>query len=285
MYTATTFKKSEGNAGFIEPSLVEFNIDKTIMSKNVLIYASLDKELSIEIKHSHTLMLNMGDVCILRPNVEHRLLSNKPNTAACIEMQSGDWLNVFAVIIKDCSEIAAFLIQSANQKNTPEYLLLLSTSGYDCTHLIHDIVEERLQMLPCYQTSILGQLVNLFAVLSREYKPLNKSHNTDGVDEMIIRLIAYLNANYSSATLESTAAHFCYHPDYVSSMIKKHIGMGFTKLLQSIRMEHACVMLKETSMSICDIANQCGYKNMSHFYNVFNNRYNMTPKQYRQEHD
>ncbi|MBP1544878.1 MAG: helix-turn-helix transcriptional regulator [Oscillospiraceae bacterium] len=64
-------------------------------------------------------------------------------------------------------------------------------------------------------------------------------------------------------------------------LYKKHFGISFTEDLISFRMDRARYLLKNTSMSVQRIAEECGYTNAAHFMRQFKEREKISAGQYR----
>ena len=64
-------------------------------------------------------------------------------------------------------------------------------------------------------------------------------------------------------------------------LYKKYFGTSFTEELITFRMDRAKYLLKNTSMSVQRIAEECGYTNAAHFMRQFRMRENMSTGQYR----
>ena len=64
-------------------------------------------------------------------------------------------------------------------------------------------------------------------------------------------------------------------------LYKKHFGISFTEELISFRMDRAKYLLKNTSLSVQRIAEECGYTNSAHFMRQFKERESMSAGQYR----
>ncbi len=71
-----------------------------------------------------------------------------------------------------------------------------------------------------------------------------------------------------------SASHF-------QRLYKRHFGISFTEDLISFRMERAKYLLKNTSMPVQRIAEECGYTNAAHFMRQFKERESMSAGQYR----
>ena len=84
------------------------------------------------------------------------------------------------------------------------------------------------------------------------------------------------NWNISEAALRTglSGSHF-------QRLYKKHFEVSFTEELITFRMDRAKYLLKNTSMSIQRISEECGYTNAAHFMRQFKERENMSAGQYR----
>jgi len=60
-------------------------------------------------------------------------------------------------------------------------------------------------------------------------------------------------------------------------------GMTFREYLQRIRLSHAENLLRNTSLSITEIAHRTGFTDSNHFTTQFHRRFGMPPRQYRRE--
>ena len=102
-----------------------------------------------------------------------------------------------------------------------------------------------------------------------------------GVDEVTIeQAVAYIRENFASdITLSSLAKRFSVSPEHFSRMFKKETGLGFSKYLNSLRLQHAEQLLKsESRQSITDVAQICGFEDSNYFSKKFKEAYGISPK-------
>ena len=107
----------------------------------------------------------------------------------------------------------------------------------------------------------------------------------DNASERLEKVLAYMSQHCADATLVSVAAHFNFHPNTVSGMIKRETGKSFGDTLREIRMQRALGLLEARTLSIAQIAQLCGYENPSNFYRVFKDSFGMTPRAYMARRD
>ena len=105
--------------------------------------------------------------------------------------------------------------------------------------------------------------------------------DTEGADERLIEIMNYIQTNYLTVTLEELATKFRLSEPYLSKYIKEKSGKTFGENLQNIRMKRAKSLLKNSSMTVENIAYAVGYQNVEHFDRIFKKRFEMTPIQYR----
>ena len=70
-----------------------------------------------------------------------------------------------------------------------------------------------------------------------------------------------------------------------SRRFNQAIGEAPNQYLQRVRMEAAKELLRTTELKIIEIANQVGTTNLSSFNKLFKKIVNMSPKQYRAQHE
>ena len=79
----------------------------------------------------------------------------------------------------------------------------------------------------------------------------------------------------------SVAAHFGYHPYYLSSLFKEHTGKTLHKYILEARLRRASDLLLHSDMSLGDVATRCGFANVNHFSVKFKQQYEQTPAKWR----
>ncbi|MBR1676884.1 MAG: helix-turn-helix transcriptional regulator [Clostridia bacterium] len=117
----------------------------------------------------------------------------------------------------------------------------------------------------------------LLIEIARRYKVSYEKNEKLSLADEIVR---YITSHSDTATLDGVAKQFCYHPNYISSLLHKQTGKTFTKILLDERMKKALLLLKNTTLSIEEIAAMLGYSDNSNFYKAFKDYYGSTPREY-----
>lgn len=82
----------------------------------------------------------------------------------------------------------------------------------------------------------------------------------------------------SSYTLKDLAADLNMSERQISRLFKSHTGETIQQLRDKIRLDHGEKLLRNTKLTIKEIAGQCGYQSPRQFSRVWKARYGATPK-------
>ena len=108
--------------------------------------------------------------------------------------------------------------------------------------------------------------------------------NSGTADSTITNAIYFMKQSYQKdISLATVAEHVHMNPIYFSTYFKKHAGEKFMDVLTSIRIEQAAKLLATTRMTIKDIKLAVGYGHTGNFYKHFQDKYGMTPNEYKKQ--
>lgn len=79
-------------------------------------------------------------------------------------------------------------------------------------------------------------LILLFTEISRAVGKADEKTIKQNNSKIQQEVIEYLKKHYRDATLNSVAKELCFHPNYLSSLLKSETNKGFKELLFDIRM-------------------------------------------------
>ncbi|WP_029948211.1 helix-turn-helix domain-containing protein [Enterococcus crotali] len=128
----------------------------------------------------------------------------------------------------------------------------------------------------------------LLSLLTKDYSiPLTTKKTIKSLKhlERLKQVNEYVQKNYNqSLKLEQVAEVFNYDPAYFSRFFKKYMGIPFSEYVNTVRLEKAYYQLRDTDMTVLDIAMANGFFSVKSFYNVFKKNYTLSPQQYRQKY-
>ncbi len=102
----------------------------------------------------------------------------------------------------------------------------------------------------------------------------------DNSNRIIEQAVAYIKENFSSdIKLSSLAKKFSLSPEHFSRLFKKETGLGFSKYLNSLRLQYAEQLLRSSEgQSITQVAESCGFEDSNYFSKKFKEVYGISPK-------
>ena len=94
--------------------------------------------------------------------------------------------------------------------------------------------------------------------------------------------LAYIADHYmEKITLKTLASHLFVSEHYLSKLFRQEMDTSFTDYLSRTRIERSIELLRDTDMSLLEIAGLVGFEDQSYFTKVFKRITNETPRQYK----
>lgn len=184
-------------------------------------------------------------------------------------------------MINDNDLFLSFFLNSIyNSNSAPKQLQFTAEPGGMPEFYIFKIIEEYARKSPYSQSIMKHLFCCLLAELARQYRERADSRDREG-GLHISQVISYISDNYSTATLQSTAEHFHYNPNYLSKYMLKHTNQTFSEYLTKFKLDKAAHLLTSTALPLERIASLTGYSERSAFDKAFKKYSGLTPRQYR----
>lgn len=96
----------------------------------------------------------------------------------------------------------------------------------------------------------------------------------------------FIEEHYTeSLSLQQVASHVHLNASYFSHLFKKETGRSFVNFLIDVRMERAKQLLRNTDLSVTEVAGHVGYDLPNYFAKLFRQSTGLSPKEYRRDHD
>lgn len=133
-----------------------------------------------------------------------------------------------------------------------------------------------------YKTFLTSKFMELLVTFSRIYE-VNHDDSANKLSPLKLgEVITWIEKNFrQEISVGELSKKAGYSQRHFLRIFKETYHMTPTEYINAIRIEYACSKLRETKESVTDIAYDCGFRNMSYFYRVFNEKMNITPKKYR----
>jgi LacI family transcriptional regulator len=98
----------------------------------------------------------------------------------------------------------------------------------------------------------------------------------------VVEALAFIEAHATEPmSVKDIAARLGVHRRTLEFTFEREVGKGPGQILREYRLDRACRLLNESSLSVGEIASRCGYCHMTHFANHFREVYGCTPTEHR----
>lgn len=123
-------------------------------------------------------------------------------------------------------------------------------------------------------SSLLEQVVaTMLETTSPDY---SKSNNS--AEEIFL----YIHCHYAEGiTLKELSEVFHFHGNYINRLLQSRYHVSFHKILMSVRLEQAVLLLENTDQTVSEIAERTGFGSLRQLTDSFKKSYGMTPSAYR----
>jgi len=178
------------------------------------------------------------------------------------------------------SDLFRFFINPQTDKFSDEFIHLPVTKDHAIRTILELMVMEYADRKEDTQRILKSMLQTLLLEIARRYRIEKTGPAPKSVSEQILD---YMGDHSDVVTLQDIAAHFHYHPNYISALLHRETGRKFTEILLEKRMERAVLLMKNTTLSLEEISAMLGYSNHSNFFKAFKTYYGATPREYISE--
>lgn len=153
------------------------------------------------------------------------------------------------------------------------------------SHLINDLSVEYYSSNIHKKSTIECYLHIFFNKISEEIAQHSVHMQTKNYDKFSLLRSKIYSRPYLKWDISNLSHQICLSPSYFQHLYKKHFGITCMADIIHARIEYSKQLLCTTSLSVHNIAEQCGYENDVHYMRQFKKLTGMTPTQYRSSSD
>lgn len=152
--------------------------------------------------------------------------------------------------------------------------------------LINNILDELTSQRPGGSFIFKGYLCRLLSQFDHEENYITKSKQveTPMLEDLFIHISFTIEEHMGNITRTELETLLGYNGDYLTRIIKHFTGKNFVEYSKEFSIREAEKRLLETHDSIGQICIDLGYTNRTYFNKLFQKKYGMTPRDYRQMH-
>lgn len=236
------------------------------------------------INDTTSVVLEKGQMLILDSGASHSIGNTGENDILInFQMDRAFFTDAFFNHFSQENILLKFLLNAISEKTAHDNFILFHSENSSRIKLfMNEVMIEFLSPPSENSVDVVDNLINLiFLELVSVYRQQAVSAELKFGKANIIAILKYIETNYRTCTLISTAEAFNLNANYLSTLLKKSVGYSFKELIQHQRFVYVTTMLNNTQMPIDEIILQAGYENTTYFYKKFKEKYGCSPKQYR----
>lgn len=232
-----------------------------------------------------TLTLQAGGLLLLGRGTEHAIKAAGREDIAVNFILIPAFFDNAAISLGGNSALSVFLKNNLSSFSTQRAHLLYNVSG---APMLENLLEN-LILLELEESAYLRQELQqetldlLLRHLSGQTERLITVGKQEREQATVLYCLSRIEADVH-CSLSDLASEQGMELPALSRLIRRHTGCTFTELLHTARFNRAVALLKETDLSVVEIAVSVGYKNTAFFYRRFAQRYGCTPAEYRAAH-
>ena len=225
-----------------------------------------------------------GDVFFLTPKDEHEFVIDAPTRFGILKFTE-------QLFLEKANEI--------NHKRWQKYIESIifyqniipddiMVCGKDRKQLfaLFEMLKNELASNSHYSRDLIMELFGaLLIIISRNLRSSLKSVSKQIVSEKekIDSILSYVRKHIldkERIKIKAIAAEFYMSPHYVSVFIKKHAGISIQQYIIQYKLKMAERLLKQTHLSISEIADKTGFTDSSHFNRIFKKYKGVNPSEF-----
>ena len=243
---------------------------------NYEIYYLLSGERYYFIKN-RTIQIKAGDIVFININELHRTIDSGISCHERILINFKEEFiltknHVVKVLLRDIFDGGNSVVRlPVDKRNHIEIILFKMLQEVKCGHMGYEVLVQSL-------------LLEFFVYVSRNLKDnlINSLQHPSPMHKKVSQIVQYINNNYmKSLTLSIISESFHVSPYHLTRIFKQATGFTFIEYLNSIRIQEAKALLRESRYKVIEIAEKVGFLSLTNFGRVFKALTGTTPLNYR----
>lgn len=230
--------------------------------------------------NGETIKLNKNEGVIVNAREMHYgySVNNEDCTFICVLFHPS--------LLSSCKKIFQQFVAPLLERKAFNYIHLDPLENTEILEQILKIWRFKESHSTCYEVDIIGTLFHLWSSisqLSKDFRNYNGAGENLTSDVLALRhMVSHIHSHYKEPiSLESIAnsANIC--KSKCCNVFKSQVGQSPIEFLNHYRLNVSGDLLKNTTMSISEIAFECGFNHLSYYSKIFLRCYGCTPTEYR----
>ncbi len=228
-------------------------------------------------------MLQTGDLCLMERDVVHSISPLGEEDILLNGMVKHSYFDMYLMNrLAQSGPVAHFLADVISHKTIHnKYMIFHTENAPMIRELMESLCCEYLEPGLCSVETVDSYMTLLFIQLARCYENRKENSYRESDRSYMTEVLRYVEDHCESCTLQETAVHFGFHPNYLSRIVRRATGLSFTDHVNQARLHRAEYLLRYSDESTTEIAAKCGWSNINQFYKKFKENYGANPGEYR----
>lgn len=234
---------------------------------------------AISCLHGDCISVREGECCIGRPGTGCALnrSSDRELIIISVLIKKESFYRTLLPLLSSDAALFGFFLDPGTNRSPDGFLHIKFGRCSPARPLLEMMVQEYACQKEDTQAILKPLAMALLMHVARRYRG---GMAGDAPGRLSDRILRYMRGHTDAVTLRDIAAHFSYHPNYISGLLHRELGKTFSQLLLELRMERAVMLMRAPGLTIEEVAYMLGYSNSSNFYKAFREYYRCSPREY-----
>ncbi len=237
----------------------------------------------INLVEDENIMMKKGDMIFIHPGVFHTLYADNGCKVYNFLIEK-DWLyKKFECIKPTHTPLFSFLERAPHEDY---YKYLICPYAENSTSLIYaDKIANLSNVNDSPWVYLLQEaaIIEYLCVLGQGNDFCRLSDGRGASSYKMINFLIYMSEKYATVTLDELSQKFFYSKTHICRLFLQSTGKSFNQTLIDMKLSHACFFLKNTDLTVDEIARKVGYSSVEHFQRLFKKKYGITPGAFRKK--
>lgn len=236
----------------------------------------------INLVEDETILMNRGDMIVIHPGVFHTLYADNECKVYNFIIKK-EWIyDKVSFISPSGSDMFKYLIKSKDEDYYKYIIFRCSESDNNSNiNFANKLIKCSKSDSPWTNMLEEAAMLEYLYSLGETYESVSLSKGMGSSSYKMINILMYMADNYNTVTLEELSNKFFYSKTHICRLFFKNTGKSFNHTLTDMKINRACFFLKNTDMTVEDIARAVGYGSSEHFQRMFKKTIGLTPGKFR----
>ena len=228
-----------------------------------------------------------GDVYVINACAPHSYYLNENGEELVVQNMIFDPTDIFDGDLGD-PEHSRYCCGLFREDPMIAHVFLTSDYRQEAIRIMERMQKEQTRKWLEWEMSVKVHLVDFLIMCSRRISTPTDSAHAKSLPKLRNRQIVMTvmrtvmeRYNDPDMSLENIANVAHLSKSQLSYIFQQVAGVRFTDYVSSIRLDHACRLLRDTQMTNEQVCYACGFRDVPSFYKFFQNHMGMTPLAYR----